>query len=622
MKVTAIAAGPRTYSVASWNTVGADAEISRNKVEQLLAQHGAIPEDLTSEAKDLTSISEALGKWRMRVKESHIIYWVGHGEYDGNDYRLALANSGEPLSRYNALACTDLSNALYDQQIQRQLGPDCKNNWVLLILETCGSGPGAWQLYRTFAQDPYNVGVIAAADDGAAYVGHIASVLEFLLNTFTPNDSAGISPFELMRRLEDNPDKSAGLAWHHKFIKPTAIPLRADSPPPVQAPVDVYQELREIFKNAPHEVVNHFYAKAQGSEIGELAWYFTGRENERREVSLWLQRAAGGMFVVSGVAGSGKSALVGMLLATANDAVNNALAATGYLRVPDDLRPAGVEFNAVIHLSGRTIAETIHALSTAFRLTTGEDVDALLAALGSGAQDRRTVLVDALDESRDPLTIAAALRRLAALPGMRVLVGTRQSLHEDPDHPIPRDSAILDTLAADQVIKLQQDADAVRRYVSARLRSAFPSRPDQEIGALADTIADYEQPFLFARLAVREIIADPDIADNKDLLAQVLGDGHSGIFGHAVTRLSRDAPEVEALLHVLTYARGNGFPRTGGIWAIAASELAPLTVDERHLEDALRLAAPFIMQDSEFGCSVYRLAHRTFAEWYLKNDAK
>jgi hypothetical protein len=220
------------------------------------------------------------------------------------------------------------------------------------------------------------------------------------------------------------------------------------------------------------------------------------------------------------------------------------------------------------------------------------------------------------------MTIAAAMRRLAALPGLRVLVGTRQSLHEDPDNPVPADSAILDTLATDRIIKLQREPEAVRQYVDSRLRSALPQLTDERITGLARTISQYQQPFLFARLAVREIIAEPHIADDTQLLARVLGSGHSGIFAHAVGRLGRTAPEVEALLHALTYARGNGFPRTGGIWALAASELAETPLDDRHVDKALELAAPFIMQDSELGDSVYRLTHRTFAEWYLRNEAQ
>jgi hypothetical protein len=617
--VTAISAGPSRYAVTAWNDVDEAVAVSRTRVEQLLARHGAVPEAWTEDAADLSTINIALGSWIKRSDESHIIYWIGHGEYDGNNYRLALANSSRPLTQYNGLACETLSNALRDQQLQR-VADERDDSWVLLLLDTCGSGPGAWQLYRTFDQAPRNVGVIAAAEDGAAFVGHIAGVLEELLDMFTPNDSGGIKLIELMRRLEDNPKINAGLAWHYKFDSDVLISPTIDSPPPVQSTVDVYQELRTILDTTAPEVRNHFYAKAQGSEIGELAWHFTGREEERREVSAWLEDAENGMFVVSGVAGSGKSAMVGMLLATSDDAVNNALEASGYGRVPDDLRPVGVAFDAVIHLSGRTIADTAAALSAALEVEGGEDVDAFVAGLKSRDNSRLTVLVDALDESRDPLTIAAALRRIAALPGVRVLVGTRQSMDEDPDNPIPRNSAILDTLSAERVIKLQRDPEAVRRYSAARIRSALPSLADERVSALADTIARYEQPFLFARMAVREIIFEPDLADNDAILAGVLGQGHSSIFGHAVARLARDAPEAEALLHVLAYARGNGFPRTGGIWASAGSALTSTPLGEQHVTEVLQLAAPFIMQDSEFGHSVYRLAHRTFAEWYLRND--
>ena len=414
-----------------------------------------------------------------------------------------------------------------------------------------------------------------------------------------------------------------------KFGPSAVLPKRVDSPPPVRAAVDVYNEMRELLAAAAPEVRNHFYAKAKGAEIGELAWHFVGREQERAEISAWLGDASGGMFVVSGVAGSGKSALLGMLLATSDDAVIAALTTMGYGSIPDSARPLGVSFDVVLHLSGRTVADTAGALSDALNLDTGEDVDALLEALRSRGDRRLTILVDAVDESRDPLTIAATLRRLAALPGIRVLVGTRQSMHEDPDHPIPRDSAILDALAGQRVIKLPRDPDAVRVYVARRLKSARPDPnapqlmlTDDRIDELAAMIAGYEQPFLFARLAVAEIIADPGLAQNKELLAQMLESGHSGIFGHAVNRLARTAPEAEVLLHVLTYARGNGFPHTGGIWAIAGSALSENPLDDRDVEKALTLAAPFIMQDSEFGRSVYRLAHRTFAEWYLRNDAQ
>jgi hypothetical protein len=598
---------------------------SRSRVEALFVEHGAVAEDWTLSANS-REIADVLDKWKDRFTDSHIIYWVGHGEYSDDGYLAALADSNDPLSNLKALNGSHLKDALRAWTRNRDINePD---SWLLLILDTCGSASGAWELYSSFNKPPPNVGVIAAAE-GAAFVGHLAADLELVLAGFTGNDSAGISLKELARRLEDHleddGDTSRVLC---KFGPSAVLRNRADSPPPVQAPVDVYNEMRELLAAVVPEVRNHFYAKAQGAEIGELAWHFVGREQERARISAWLRDAPGGMFAVSGVAGSGKSALLGMVLATSDEALIQALTSIGYGAIPERTRPVGVSFNAVLHLSGRTVADTVAALSAALDLGTGDDVDTLLETLRTRGDRRLTVLVDAVDESRDPLTIAATLRRLAAVPGVRVLVGTRQSMHEDPDHPIPRDSAILDTLTAQRIIKLPRDPDAVREYVATRLKQARPEPnapqlmfTDDQINGLADIIAEYEQPFLFARLAVAEVIAEPELVENAELLAQMLDSGHSGIFGHAVSRLARTAPEVEALLHVLTYARGNGFPRTGGIWAIAASALTETPLKERHINNALTLAAPFIMQDSEFGHSVYRLAHRTFAEWYLRNDA-
>jgi hypothetical protein len=137
---------------------------------------------------------------------------------------------------------------------------------------------------------------------------------------------------------------------------------------------------------------------------------------------------------------------------------------------------------------------------------------------------------------------------------------------------------------------------------------------------VAELIAEHDEPFLFARLAVHEIIADPSWATSMDRLTQLLGEKHRGIFGRAVERLAANEPEAEALLHVLTYARGSGFPRTGGIWAMAGSALSDRPFNDNHVAKVLKLAAPYIMHDSEFGQGVYRLAHRTFVEHYLRSD--
>ena len=152
-------------------------------------------------------------------------------------------------------------------------------------------------------------------------------------------------------------------------------------------------------------------------------------------------RRAGGMFVVSGVAGSGKSALVGMLLATSDDAVTEALANIGYGRVPDDLRPAGVVVRRSDSSSAAAPSPTPSRRFGSAQSSTPERIStrSLTRAVREGR--RLTVLVDALDESRDPLTIASpygdSLRCRCSRPGRNSPVDARRPRSSDP-----RDSAI------------------------------------------------------------------------------------------------------------------------------------------------------------------------------------
>jgi hypothetical protein len=614
-QIKLITVGLSDYSnVAGWKIE--EAASSRTAIEDALRRHGIDVEDWTPQATT-TGIGSRLGSWVERADESHIVYWVGHGEYSDHGYYLALADSKNPLAEENSLAGTRLQANMRNRIIRR--ADESGDGWVLLILDTCGSFEGSWAIFRKFDPRPVNVGVIGTSlGGGAAFVGTFSQKFVEELTGFTGNDTDGIPLRELARRLEES-----GFPVNQNFAATARLPLPLDAARPTQATLDIYAELQTVLDKAPPEVRNHFYAKAQGAEIGEPAWNFSGRANERRILSAWLRAEVGGMFVVTGIAGAGKSALLGMILATADDDIGKGLANLRQEPIPDDQRPVGVTFDAVAHLRGLTVSDTIEALASGLGLGGISDVDALLAA----ARKRTTatfILVDALDESRDPMTIAALLRQLALVRDVRVLIGTRQSLHEDPDTPTLPNRDLLDALDAqpEHTLTLQRDADAVRRYVARRLQQPDVRRLGMPAALVAELIASHDEPFLFARLAVHEIIADPNWATSMDRLTQLLGEKHRGIFARAVQRLAANEPEAEALLHALTYARGSGFPRTGGIWAIAGSALSDRPFSDSHVAKVLKLAAPYIMHDSEFGQGVYRLAHRTFVEHYLRSDRR
>ncbi|MGY1969656.1 hypothetical protein ACW9HH_36005 [Nocardia gipuzkoensis] len=612
-----ITIGLGTYSrEPDWTVEQAAA--SRARIEELLTRHTATAEDWTFDATN-ARIRARLGEWSSTGQGSSVIYWVGHGEYADDRYYAALADSTHPLDTFNSLTNIELADALANQHRRRT--HEESPGWVLLILDTCGSGEGAWRVWQSFpGNPPAGVGILAAADEGAAFVGKLAQHIEQVLHGFNGNDTAGIPMRELMRRLEDHLDHDGQRKRVFHAYGPSALlPHRPETPPAVMAPLDIYTELRRVLDDATVAVRDHFYAKARSGEINDPAWHFTGRATERHRISRWLRTSQGGMFVVTGVPGSGKSALLGMLLASSDDNIVDALGAAGYPQIHEDLRPAGILFDAVIHLSGRTITETIDQLAAA--LGAPADPDKLLSQLPELGP--RVVLADALDEARDPYPIAAFLRQLAAHPGIRVLVGTRRSIHETPDQPNAPDRAVLDTLdpdPADTVI-LDREPAAVASYVSARLaQSPLPEPRPGRFRQLAALIAGYDQPFLFARLAVHELLANPKLLDNDRGLTDTLAAGHTGLFGHAITRLATTTPNIEALLHALAYARGNGLPRTDGIWATIATAIARTPIVDIDIDTALDIAGPYVMQDTEFGHATYRLAHRTFAEWYHTHD--
>jgi hypothetical protein len=387
---------------------------------------------------------------------------------------------------------------------------------------------------------------------------------------------------------------------------------------PLPITVDVRAELRRAIERLPKELRDHFLTKAQGTELGELAWHYTGREAELRALASRLDQSDGGLRVVTGEPGSGKSALLGHLMVLADDDLVDGYARSGLApQLAAAPRPPSGVFDAALHLTGKTLNETLHDVASQCELTglTALDTASLVGALQAEPR-RMTILADALDESQDPVPIADLLRRIAG-PGLaRVIVGTRRRLDEGPDRPsTPEQPTLLHALAArpDEIVALTRDRDAVHRYVERRIR-AGPLADRAHV--IAAQVASCDQPFLFARLATAELLARPDVAGG-DGLRTLLADGHRGLFGAAVRRIAAERPAVAALLHALSLARGRGAPQTGGVWAAMAGALHPgIGIADDTIAEALTFAGAYITLDGEAGQSAYRLAHQTFAEHF------
>lgn len=396
------------------------------------------------------------------VPGASVLYWVGHGWSDGD--RSALAHAHSPAAVGAAgVEPQQLAYALRSRQalLDAVLEGGVGDGWAMVVVDTCRSTQIKDAITEALLRQgpPQHILLVAVSAMGATTLGRFTDALQNLLSdTFRAEQRIPLR--DLAAQLErvlggDNVyERSIGNAALTRIYPPVAAWMCA--------PMDTIRHLEDVLNDLSPDERWHFLVKARGSEQGEVSWFFEGRHEETAEIIAWLRDADSGMYILTGRAGSGKSALLGNLLVYSLPDLREALIRRGLitLPVPGELPPAEV-FDVVIHLSGLTLKQVTSRVAVAVglgdlpsqntpSLGIANDIDWLtenLAALASGGRPL-TILADALDEAIDPLdTAGSLLARLAALSGVRVLVGTRPSTNETPDAPAD-DQNLLDALSA------------------------------------------------------------------------------------------------------------------------------------------------------------------------------
>lgn len=630
--VTAIPIG--TY--ATYKAVAADEQAAA--VVKKLAELGGM--EVTPEPqpdnRTISVVTQWVAAWAEHTPLANtMLFWVGHGETDGNDAWLAAYDTKKPM-RGTGMRPESVADHIANHWLRRR---DCES-WAVIVIEACGATRFVDLLNAELSRRgaPERLILFGSGGAGSSYLGTFSQALSEAVGAYTDND-VEIPVLGLMggvaRRVRD---KGQERTWHvSNWSSEPKLRRRPLLPGVVTATVDVYGELQSLLRGLPQDERSHFLPKAQGAEQGELAWYFTGRAQERREICNWLRTNAGGMLVITGRAGCGKSSLLGNILVYSNPDLRKLLVQHNLIgSLTEDERPPDRAFDQVMHLTGLTTAQVVQRLLRAVATgvgdqlsgaTVNEQLDEVLSRLRSRVEGF-TLLTDALDESQEPTGIAASvLRRIAELPGCRVVVGTRGSTKEGPDQPSPKNTDLLDALGGEKhVITLERDPAAIGEYVRKRLHKAISdaklprATPVDDIAKQIGSRPNAE--FLFARLAVHEILARPEAAtpENRRQLHTLLKADHRGLFRRAVERLAAKRRVNRALLEALALAMGRGLPRADRIWAIVAEAVGRDTgaeVTESDVDHVLEDAAPYIMLDGEGNQSVYRLAHRTFQEHFV-----
>ncbi|MFI0938590.1 WD40 repeat domain-containing protein [Streptomyces sp. NPDC021020] len=666
------------------------------RVLDLLAPFGGrhVPWEVPELERNADAVERRLGQWAdsgSRPVDGSVLYWVGHGWTDGT--RAALAHQQSPGRVGSAgVSPEDIADAVRRRQAQPG-----RRSWAVVVVDACRSQRFAKLLGSLLLADDRvrDVLLVGVSGEGATTLGRFSEALGIVVKT-TYAANRRITLKDLGSQLEDlledctvTPLKVGRAALVHVF--PPAASWMC-------APYDTVRHLEDVLENLGPDERHHFFTKAQGVEYGELSWFFEGRASELRRISAWLRTATTGMLVVHGRAGAGKSALLGNVMVQSLPDLRDALARRGLATplAPGDLPPDGV-FDAVIHLSGLTVPQIVARTAAAARLEPppshsnsalgmATDLDWLADQLSRlcnpeppGETASFTVLVDALDESTDPLdTARSLLARIAAIRGVRVVVGTRVSTRELFDAP-PPDTDLLDALATlppptrhgpgavpyrpasrDTHVDVTGDTAAIRSYVRRRLDGArrfgragrsvpFMDRVrDEDIERVAENIAGRNREFLYTRLAVYELVEDARLLTEGRTrsLGELLAGDHQDLFGRALKRLGEEDDRYPLLLRALAHAQGRGVPEADGIWAamVAALDTSPSadcgddirSVWAEAIGGLLTRAAAYVIVDTPTAdtpsartaepaaadgtSTVYRLAHRSFTEFFAVRD--
>ncbi|WP_143658100.1 AAA family ATPase [Embleya scabrispora] len=515
------------------------------------------------------AVDEALGSAR-------VVYVASHGDASAdNPYRVDVVPADACVGRG-----TNVAEWVDDAH---RLG-----NPTLFLLDLCRSGRATSLPHMVHSSDaPANAWVIAASSRREdAYDGRfsiaVTEVLEEVARTGLDTDPARSHvPFSVVaRRIRRRVERMPGVVQN---VQSTAMVLAEDEPDlpffpnpahnPDAARLAAVDPALRVFLD-PSDA-RHFTDKA-GTR-------FTGRRSQLRLLAPWLDDVdAGGLRVVTGNPGVGKSALLGALACAAHPEL---VAVAPHVRERLDARDASAcpsvnDLLAAVHARGRPSAEVFASMACQLGLNEGLgtpiDVGMFMGMMPQ-AGEVPAVIVDALDESSDPAALCADLVRLAhatrpdGTPAVRLLVGTR---------PWPMFTPLLDLagITGDLVNLDEADPDEVRDDVADHINACLadvstyapPSRRTIRhhlARAIAEQLTPHREQraawgaFLVAEVFTRyvERVPVPNDVDAARALGRSVPTTLPAVLDLDLAGRS-DGPGIRAVLSALAQARGEGMP--------------------------------------------------------------
>ncbi|MCX5242498.1 tetratricopeptide repeat protein [Streptomyces prunicolor] len=592
----------------------------------LLKGYGYTPTVVKDPGRD--SLKGSVEEWRKGWEESGshgpaIVVWSGHGVLQDQDLRLIVNDTHAVDDEEQTYSARLLTNAAL------RSGAD----QVLMLIDTCHAGAGVVES----VQKALSTWSARSLPEGrSTWLGVVASC--------RPQEKAegrGVLLETVTDVLRDGPrTKSYRHEWSPRNWRVTgAAVIRAalDQWPEDEGqrpvPASLGQDL-PMFGN-PHkaakgeaELVEHLVRAAAGADRVEEGWFFTGRKRVLGEIVDWLRAKEAGLFLVTGSAGSGKSAVLGRV-ATLSDPRHRADIVKHGALLEGEPDPGVDSVDVALHLRGLTVQQLAEAIARRLGLDVPETPAALIADVErewppSGRPPG--ILLDGLDEAASEQAAPIVEQLLSPLSRMACVLLASRDRPFNPDAEAagePLDEAVSRLLGIRaRAAGLDDEADTgddIEKYARRRLHRT--GLPDEAAALIAQRASVGDGGFLFAQMAVDAVLrripetgtegwetsvpATISAAFTEDLAA-----------GPQLERNGELLPlAAQELLTALAWGTGNGMPARG-IWETAATALSTNgTVYEReHLDWLLNSYGRYVVEDSDSVQAVYRLYHREFIE--------
>ncbi|MET9700924.1 AAA family ATPase [Streptomyces sp. NPDC006529] len=406
---------------------------------------------------------------------------------------------------------------------------------------------------------------------------------------------------------------------------------------------------------------------------GDAGWYFSGRAAQMTRLTGFL-RGSEEVLVVTGAAGSGKSALLARLVTLSDrgfvaDPRNAALVAD----IPGELRPDPGSVDVAVLARNKSALVVVRDLVAGLGNEYGGPwpgldtrpplQDLLRRVLGRATAGARPVclVIDALDEADDPLAVfndvVLPLARLRGPGGdrlVRLLLGIRSSpggsahpagadlVDERADHLLLRLTQALEAEGLTPGV-LRSDgpdcAEDIAAYAATLLLetagSPYHDAPEAAAEA-AGVIADAVMPsFLDARIAadqLRRAGTRQDLAEDGWLSR--LANGTTGLLREDIRAVSLatgfSAALLVAALRATAFAPGAGLP-WAEVWpavttALASAEYGSGYVSVPTARDAIRTLRDsrltgYLATAEEDARSVYRPVHQRLTDLLIADPS-